>query len=52
MGLKLIEELFKLQPTTPEEGHEGLRILARLIAREVIKDTQAKQSPLDIKQSK
>jgi len=48
MGSKPPEELFNLQPGTPDEEHEGLRILARLIAKSVIKDTRNKQSHQNI----
>jgi hypothetical protein len=47
--LELPDELIKVQPATSEEEEEGLRILARLIAEAVIKDSLAQQHPADNK---
>jgi hypothetical protein len=44
-----VEEYIKIQATSPEEEREGLRILARLIAKAVINDAQARQPSSDNK---
>jgi hypothetical protein len=44
MGPDSREEFLKPQRNAPGEEHEGLRILARIIAKAIIKDAQRKQT--------
>jgi hypothetical protein len=51
MGIDANNKLLTTTPDDPREEHEGLRILARMIAHAIIRDTQQKKNPPALPQS-
>jgi hypothetical protein len=51
MGIDANNTLLTTTPDDPREEHEGLRILARMIAHAIIRDTKRQKNPSAIPSS-